>query len=301
MIGRNSFLKSAMGALLMLGLASCMAAQQATPPANAPGAQQQTPSTRGAGTAAGEEVDHGPQPDPNMPYPSSWPGLDVEWTYSSSDRATPQNLRFRGSHATHATGPVYLGWTTEEGSWFANTDEKGRVYIWKNNALTQTAYRNENEIPEGVVLRLRNLQEPYMLTRFGKSAPSTPAAPAQQAAKAPQRGDGLFGDPKAVGNALAGLQNQTPAPASGALTGTGATVQGGVLTFTSAGNTKASYKVVRPAVMRNAPQASGTTGAWAAMEENGMGILFTVQPDGSVTGREMPAQIIQALTQATAR
>jgi hypothetical protein len=36
------------------------------------------------------------------------------------------------------------------------------------------------------------------------------------------------------------------------------------------------------------------------MEGNGMGILFTVQPDGSVTGREMPAQIIQALTQAAA-
>jgi len=256
--------------------------------------------TNGAGTAT-REVDHGPQPDPNMAYPSSWPGLELEWTYSSSDRATPQNLRFRGSHATHATGPVYLGWTTEEGSWFANTDEKGRVYMWKNNVLTQTAYRNENEIPEGVVLRLRNLQEPYMLTRFGKSAPSTPAAPAQQAAKAPQRGDGLFGNPDAVKNALAAVQNQTPAPASSGFTGMGATVQGGVLTFTSANNAKTSYKVARPAAMRNAPQASGIAGMWVAMEGNGMGILFNVQPDGSVTGREMPAQIIQALMQAAAR
>jgi hypothetical protein len=37
------------------------------------------------------------------------------------------------------------------------------------------------------------------------------------------------------------------------------------------------------------------------MEEGGMGILFTVQPDSSVTGREMPAQIIQGLTQASAQ
>jgi hypothetical protein len=205
-----------------------------------------------------------------------------------------------GAHASRATAPNYLGWTVEEGSWFENPDEKGRIYTWKDNVLTQTNFRNSDAIPEATVRRFRNLKQPYMLARFEKSAPAARPSPTQQAPKTPQRGDGLFDSPDAVKNALAGLQSQTAASASSGITGTGATVQGGVLTFTSANNAKASYKVARPAVMRNAPQASGVTGTWVAMEGNGMGILFTVQPDGSVTGREMPAQIIQALTQAPA-
>lgn len=286
MIGQNNVVvRSAVGVLLMLGLASCMAAQQ------------QKPRTSGAG-ATGGEVDQGPQPDPNMPGPYSPPGLDLEWSYNAGDPTVPTGVRFMGAHATHAAGPIYLGFTPEEGSWFANTDEKGRVYTWKNHVLTQTGYRNESEIPEVTVRKIRNLQEPYMLARFKKSAPAVPAAPPQQVAKAPQRGDGLFGDPDTVRNTLAGFQNQAATPASGGITGTGATVQGGVLTFTRADNTKASYKVVRPAVMQNAPQGSSVTGAWVTMENNGMGILFTVQPDGSVSGREMPARIIQGLMQA---
>jgi len=90
-----------------------------------------------------------------------------------------------------------------------------------------------------------------------------------------------------------GIAAQGNAP--GAITGSGAVIQNGMLTFTRADSTKASYKVVRPKVAQGAP---GNTGAWIAMEDGGKGILFTVNADNSVTGREMPAQIIQALAPA---
>ena len=93
-----------------------------------------------------------------------------------------------------------------------------------------------------------------------------------------------------------GAGNSTPAPA--AITGSGALVQDGVLTFIRADKTKASYKVVRP---KAAQGVAGNAGAWIAMQDGGKGILFTVNTDNSVTGREMPAQIIQALTQNAAR
>jgi hypothetical protein len=268
-------------------------ARSATPPASG------QPSSSGEGTATGQ-VGHGPQPDPNMPYPISPTGLEVQWTYSSGDPATPQYLRVTGARGPSSA--TYFGWTPEEGSWFALSGEKGRIYTWKNNVLTQTNFRNYDEIPEATVRHMRNLQAPYLVAKFDKKPAGPASRPTEVAANPPPpaRGDGLFGSPDAVKNALAGFQNQTAAPASGGITGTGATVQGGVLTFMLANNAKASYKVVRPAVMRNAPQGSGVTGTWIAMEGNGMGILFNVQPDGSVAGREMPAQIIQALTQAAA-
>jgi hypothetical protein len=65
-----------------------------------------------------------------------------------------------------------------------------------------------------------------------------------------------------------------------------------VLTFTRADKTKATYKVIRPKVAQG---AAGIASAWISMEANGNGIMFTVTADNSVTGRELPAQIIQAL------
>ncbi len=53
---------------------------------------------------------------------------------------------------------------------------------------------------------------------------------------------------------------------------------------------------MRPKSAASNPEAMvDTTGSWIAMEEGGKGILFTVQGDRSVTGKEMPAQLIQML------
>src|SRR6516164_8633347 len=49
------------------------------------------------------------------------------------------------------------------------SDEKGRIYTWKDNVLTQTNFRNSDAIPEATFRRFRNLKEPYVLARFEKS------------------------------------------------------------------------------------------------------------------------------------
>lgn len=51
--------------------------------------------------------------------------------------------------------------------------------------------------------------------------------------------------------------------------------------------------------MHGNPQASADiTDAWIAVEGGGKGLLFSVQPDKSVTAKEMLAQVVQMLMQS---
>ena len=96
-----------------------------------------------------------------------------------------------------------------------------------------------------------------------------------------------------------GQPGMTPAEAqapatTGEIAGTGATVRGGILSFTLANHSKATYKVVRPRGIPNA-QGADISGAWIAVKDDGNGILFTVLADNSVTGKEVPAMLLRAL------
>jgi hypothetical protein len=224
--------------------------------------------------------------DPNVPGPMSPPGLIIQWSqpqpgYPSVILADPNPNGPRSSHP-----PQYLGWN-DQGSYFRNDDDH-QVYVWnlKKNSLTKIG----PEVPPETLATLRN-------NHYAVAKNTTPSPPKAQAPE-PQTPDtsrqkALFGD---VGK----LPQATP---PGAIAGTATTIQGGVLTFTRADNTKATYKVVRPKVMQNNPQgpAAGITGTWIAMEDGGKGIIFTVLTDGTLTGREVPAQIIQMLTQTPAQ
>lgn len=293
MTRRNSLAKIAIAALLALGLASHQAGAQA--PA------QQQPSTNAAGTATGQ-VQGMHFPDPNFPTISSPPGLKLSWRYTQ-DLDVP-SVTFLNP-LPKVAGEYYMGYNSE-GSFFEG--EGNKIYVWnlKNNTL-QVRYQNAREIPPDVVASLKNPhgETVHLLAQYRTPAKPAPAPP-QQPAKSPQRGAGLFVDPGAAESAVAGLQNQAGATppgshAAGQIAGTGATVQGGVLTFARSDNSKATYKVVRPKMAQGNPQTTGFAGPWVAMEENGKGIMFTVHPDGSVAGLEMPALAIQMLMQGGQR
>jgi hypothetical protein len=53
--------------------------------------------------------------------------------------------------------------------------------------------------------------------------------------------------------------------------------------------------------MANVPQAASIAGAWIAMEDRGKAVLFNVQADGSISGREIPPQVAQMLMQGVAK
>ena len=78
-------------------------------------------------------------------------------------------------------------------------------------------------------------------------------------------------------------------------------MQGAVLTFTQADGKSASYKVIRPKGMTNTNQtaaaaaSSDNTGTWLSIEDGGKAIMFNVQSDNSVTGKGMPAALVQML------
>lgn len=252
---------------LALALGACaMNAQQASPPQSQPGAPGQVaPATQG---------------DPNLPGTSSPPGLNVQWTQYVA--GSPVVL-FSSPEVHSNKAASYLGWN-DQGSWLVSGDD-GRIYVWnlQKNSLTKV-YNNYKEIPPDVVASFKD-------NRYAKSGNDQKPAPKwgpQAQTPDTSRQAAFFG----------GSGSTPQAAAPGGVTGSGATVKNGVLTFTRSNNTKASYKVVRPKVAQGTP---GNGGAWIAMEANGNGILFTLNADNSITGREMPAQIIQALMQTAQR
>jgi hypothetical protein len=221
--------------------------------------------------------------DPNFPGVLSPPGLNVEWTQYSA--GGPIAL-IKDPSAHEEKAATYLGWN-EQGSWLVGSGT-GKIYIWnlsKNSVIK--AYDNYKQIPPDILATLKN--NPYAAAKNPTVQP-----PAHSEGPHPQTPDtsrqaALFGGSGKLPDAAA----TTP----GAIMGSAAAVDGDVLTFTRPDKSKATYKVVRPKVMQSAPQASGIAGTWIAMEASGSGILFTVQADNSVTGREMPAQLIQMLVQ----
>ncbi len=195
----------------------------------------------------------------------------------------------------------YLGYN-DEGSWVTDGTD-GKIYVW--NLQTQSLtfkYNISNEIPKDVLasLKMPHMQGDAAIESHSQSAqqakPKSPAARTDSSRA-------MLGDPTSGLAALkaAALQNRQgqgsqPAVAGAGFNGSQAKVEAGVLTFTLANGATASYPVVRPKSAANNPEAMvDTTGSWIAMEEGGKGILFTVQGDRSVTGKEMPAQLIQML------
>jgi hypothetical protein len=221
-----------------------------------------------------------PQDDPNIPGPLSPPGLKIKWSQPVPGYPEVLLADPTGPRSSH---PVqYLGWN-DEGSYFRSYDDH-QVYRWnlKKNSLTKIGL----EVPPETLATLKN----------NRYAPAKNPAPPPPKAAGPEP---KTPDTSRQAAFFGGSGNLTQAAAQGAITGSRATIQNGVLTFTRADNTRASYKVVRPKVMQNNPQAAGIAGAWIAVEASGSGIIFTVQADGTLTGREMPAQLIQALTQGS--
>jgi hypothetical protein len=280
MTGRSGVARIVFVTLLALGLASCMLAQQGD-------------DTNGQG-------------DPNMPGYTNIIGQKIKWIYDSGFGNAPL-VHFLDAAIASGTGkpPAYMGWN-DKGSWFKNDD--GRIIVWnlKQNSLT-VRYKSDQEIPPEEIASMQNFQGQfnYLLPKTAKSAGPASPKPATVAPNDP-RADlkkSIFGDPQSVRTAVGDVQGgATPpgahTPASAAdISGSGAAIQGGVLTFTRPDHSTATYKVVRPKVMQGNPQAADITGAWIAMGESGTGLLFSVQPDKSVTAKEMPAHVVQMLMQ----
>jgi len=219
--------------------------------------------------------------DPNLPGLTSPRGLKIQW--SNYVKGSPQVIfttpEVPSGHQAH-----YMGWN-EQGSWFMN-NEDGHIYVWnlKENSLKKV-YEKDKDIPQSVLASMHNLKDDFLLANFTPQNTEPKQTGPKVVTPDTSRQAAFFG----------GAGNVPQAAVPGAITGSGAAIQNGMLTFTRADNSKASYKVVRPKVAQGAP---GNTGAWIAMGDGGKGILFTVNADNSVTGREMPAQIIQALMQA---
>ena len=221
------------------------------------------------------------QADPNIPGPLSPPGLRIQWSqpvpgYPEVILADPEGPR-------SSQRVQYLGWN-DQGSYFRNYDDR-QVYVWNlnKNSLTKIG----PDIPPDVVATLKN-------NHYAVAKSATPPPPK---AKAPEP---KSPDTSRQAAFFGGSGNLPQAGDAGAITGTGVAIEGGVLTFTRPDRSQATYRVTRPKLISISPQSAsaGTVGTWIAMEDGGKGILFTVQPDHSVTGREVPAQVIQMLQRA---
>lgn len=156
---------------------------------------------------------------------------------------------------------IYLGFD-ERGAWFAT--QHGKIFAWnfKSWTATRIASRIEN-VPKEALMRLRNADSTVLEAMKGVRAPATRAAATT------------------TGNPALGPD--------GTVSGTGATVQDGVLTFNKTDGSKAMYKVKRPKAVPVNP-AAGIAGTWMAFVAQpccDTVILFNVQPDNSVTGRQM--------------
>lgn len=272
-------------------LASCMMAQEATPP---PAAVRD---------------------DPNFPRPSSdalTGPLKVRWHYV---RGTALNIEVIDPKLRSQTGPQaeYLGFNSQTGQSLFTRSETGEIlgFNLKNNSL-EVVYKEKGVIPLAVLNNLYGGDIDYLIAAKGGKPRSqeqlrelTPVELAQRQREreaASRQGGGVVSQQDAAqAIAMLGLNkgNTAPRPApSGMITGTGADVRGGVLLFTQPDKSRASYKVVRPRMMQAAsPPAGDITGAWIAKEDSGDGIMFMVGPDKSVSGREIPAQALKVLMQ----
>ena len=240
-----------------------------------------------AGSASG--VFH----DPNFPTPgriAGQRGAQILWEFGGGGDEVPVIYLIFNGHSNNDNSS-YFGYNAE-GSFIKNPND-GSIYVWNltTNTLSKR-YGNFREIPKDVLAGLMSPQKVYAAHSNKDGPPQTAPAPP----KAVDNSRAMLGDPTNALNALkASASTNTAIPGAG-FNGTGAKIESGMLIFTATGGSTASYKVVRPKVMAaNSQAATEITGSWISMEDGGKAILFTVQTDGSVTGKEMPAAVIQML------
>jgi hypothetical protein len=261
-----------------------------------------------SGTAAtAGQIYKGPQHDPNLQPLIGMNDAPVYWSYGSG---TVPSVSFRGypysKDPSNQGDGVYLGFNSN-GSLILDQGNL-KLYYWKltdprtfaGTVTLAVALKSFRDVPLDLLASLENPSSTTTetLEEGGKGPPKPAALPAPRTAQNPDRSGGLFGDnPQKT---LAGL-----APAGGSpveIAGKNATVRAGVLTFTLANGAKSKpFNVARPAFMANAPQAAGIAGTWIAMEDGSKAVLFNVQADGSITGKEIPPQVAQMLMQGAAK
>ena len=240
---------------------------------------------------------HGPQKDSNLPPISYNTDAPIDWIYG--DQGTIPVVQFKNP----PDQGTYMGFN-ENGSMIRNMGN-GKIYYWKlkntdirSGTLTEAA-KSYQEVPLDTLAALQNptvvVRERLAMNGRGPM-PEQPVTVAQTPPRQPpsDKSGGLFGtNPQ---KALQGLAPTAGSPTE--IAGKNASIQGGVLTFTlENGSRSKPYTVVRPTFMANAPQASGIAGTWVAMESAGKGLMFNVQSDNSVTGKEISPQVVQMLMQ----
>jgi hypothetical protein len=259
----------------------------------APIPQQQGGAISSSGAAAGQTY-RGPEHDPNLPPLVAPNDAPISWSYGSG---TVPSVSFKNP----PYDAVYLGFN-ENGSLILNQGNL-KLFYWKltdpnsfSGTLTLTlAVKSYKDVPLDLLASLQNPSSTVTETLVMNGKGPKPATiPQQQTAQNSDKSAGLFGD-----NPQKALQGLAPAAGSPAdIAGKNAAVQGGVLTFTLADGTRSKpYSVARPAFMANAPQAAGIAGTWIAMESGGKAMMFNVQGDNSVTGKEISPQVVQMLMQ----
>lgn len=247
------------------------------------------------------ENNHGPQQDPNLPPITYNTDAPIYWSYGGG---TVPLVQFKGypfsKDPSNQSEAVYLGFN-ENGSLIRNAGN-AKVYYWKlknsdirSGSLTEAA-KSFFDIPVDTLVALQNpgtvTKDRLQIITKAAQPPSVPQPPPPP--PNPDKSGGLFGN-----NPRNALQGLTPAAGSPAdIAGKNASIQGGVLTFTLAnGRMSKPYAVVRPTFMTNAPHAQGIAGTWVAMENAGKGMMFNVQADNSLTGKEISPQVVQMLMQ----
>jgi hypothetical protein len=260
-------------------------------------AQQPRPASSGADTTI-HLAERGPERDPNIPPLISQRDFPVVWVY--------HNVTLPTMHFKNPPGDGYYLGFNEQGSLIENQNDK-KIYQWNINSGTlNIVYPNIAAIPLDVVASLRN-PNGRIDDIIAENRPKPPAKPTEVAKNTspPSVQEGIFNDPKAVGGAIAGLlaQRQAGSPPPGAhtigegpgdkITGTGASVAGGILSFTASDGSKKAYKVVRPG--NNVSASAGDFGAWLVVDKAAEGFMLTVQPDKSVAGGKLPDMVYQAL------
>jgi hypothetical protein len=251
-----------------------------------------------ATTSADSPTYKGLVPDPNLPLN----GLETDKISVAYSGGSPTPMiRLKGHMNRNNQAASYLGYN-DEGSWLANPSD-GKIYVYNlsKNSIT-LKYNISTDIPKTVMASLRDpAKEQQLAQDRANPQPTEQARPAP--APKPDGGRALVGDQSAGLSALLGqaMQNRQNQQASGGLsggagfTGSGARIQGGVLTFTLQDGKTASYKVVRPKSGSNPQPTAGNAGTWVSLESNGNGIMFTVQEGGAVSGKEFPAAVMQML------
>lgn len=261
--------------------------------------------TSASGGAAGQ-LNKAPQYDPNLPPVAPPNDAPVYWSYGSG---TVPSVSFKGypfsKDPTNQGDGVYMGFN-ENGSLLLDQGNL-KLYYWKltdprtfaGTLTLAIALKNYRDVPLDLLASLENPSSTVTETLAeGGKGPKPEAVLQQQPAQNSDKSGGLFGaDPQKA------LEGVTPAGGSPyEIAGKNASVVRGVLTFTLANGTSSKpYTVARPAFMANVPQAASIAGAWIAMEDRGKAVLFNVQADGSISGKEIPPQVAQMLMQGAAK